>query len=51
MCARVRERLLGPARLHSHLHDAVAAQLGPFALHETGRELNTLKQTFSGDFT
>jgi len=34
MCARVRERLMGPAMLHAPFHDAVAAQLGPLALHE-----------------
>jgi hypothetical protein len=34
MCACVRERLLGPAILHSHLHDAVATQLGHKSLEK-----------------
>ena len=34
MCAHMRGRLFGPAMLHAHLHNAVAAQLGPLALHE-----------------
>jgi hypothetical protein len=38
MCARVRERLMGPAMLHTHLHDAVAVHLGPLALHEASTE-------------
>ena len=33
MCARVRERLMGPAMLHTHLHDAVAVHLGPCMKH------------------